>query len=100
MVIFSIALLLFCFKISNLATRISVSIMTALVATLVIWCIRTSWESTEGEDVWQDSLAVFRRTRGNLIKRLKDCISFRTRRVQRHVIQDNHITLTDRVGRV
>ena len=100
MVTFFIALLLFCFSISNPATRICVSIMTVVVATLVIWCIRTAWESTEGEDVWRDSLTVVRRTYSNLFKSVKDFKPFRTRRVPRQVLQDDRITLTDRVQRV
>jgi len=100
MVIFFIALLLFCFRISNLATRVSVSIMSTLVAALIIWCIWTAWESTESEDVWRDSLVVFRRIRSILFKRVKDFHPFRTRHVPRHVLQDDHITLTDRLERV
>jgi hypothetical protein len=100
MVIFFIALLLFCFKISNLATRISVTIMTVLMAVLIIWCIRTAWESTEGEDVWRDSLTVFRRARSNLFQRVKGFNPFRSRRVPRNVPQDDQFTLTDRLGRV
>jgi len=98
MVIFFIALLLFCFRISNLGTRISVSIMSVFVVTLIMWCIWTAWESTEGEDVWRDSLVVFRRARTNLFKRVKDFRPFR-RRI-RNVPQDGHISLTDRLGRV
>jgi hypothetical protein len=97
---FFIALLLFCFEISNLATRISVSIMSALVAALVIWCIWTAWEYTESVYVWRDSLVVFQRTRSNLFKRVKDFKPFRSRRVPRHVPQDDHIILNDQMGRV
>ena len=100
MVIFFIALLLFYFGISNLATRISVSITSVVVTTLIIWCIRTTWESIEGEDVWRDSLIVFRRARSNLFNRVKDFNPFRGRRVPRYVSQDVHITLADRLGRV
>ncbi|SRR6266852_1200064 len=100
MVIFFIALLLFCFRISNLATRISVSIMSVLVAALIIWCIRTAWESTEGENVWRDSLVVFQRARGNLFRRVKNFNPFRARRIPQHVLQDDQFTLTDRLGRV
>jgi len=95
MVLFFIALLLFCFSISNCATRIAVTIMSVLVVTLIIWCIWTAWESTEGEDVWRDSLTVFRRTRDNLFKSVKNFNPFRTRSVPRL-----HITLADRGGRV
>jgi len=100
MVIFFIALLLFCFRISNLATRICVSIMSTLVAALILWCIWTAWESTESEDVRRDSLIVFRRTRSNLFKRVKDSNPFRTRRVPRHFPRDDIISLNDRLGRV
>ena len=100
MVLFFIALLLFCFSISNSATRFCVTIMSVLVAALIIWCIWTAWESTEGEDVWRDSLIVLRRTRSNVFKRVKDFNPFRTRRVPRQVVQDNHMPLADRVGRV
>jgi len=68
MVTFFIALLLLCFTISNRATRISVLIMSVLVVSLIVWCIRTAWQSTEGEDLWRDSLVVLRRTRDNLFK--------------------------------
>jgi len=95
MVLFSFALLLFCFSISNSATRIAVTIMTALVDTLIIWCMWTAWETTEGEDVWRDSLTVFRRTRDNLFKSVKGFKPFRPRSVPRL-----HITLADRGGRV
>jgi hypothetical protein len=98
MVIFFIALLLFCFRISNLATRISVSVMSVLVATLIIRCILTAWESTDSDDVWRDSLTVFRRTRDELFKRVKDFNPFRTRRVPRHAPQNDDITLTDLGG--
>jgi hypothetical protein len=102
MVIFFIALLLFCFSISNRATRIAVSIMSVLVAVLIIWCIRATWETTEGEDVWRDNLNVFRRARSNLFKRVKDFNPFRARRPPRHVPHppDDQFTLTDRLGRV
>ncbi|SRR6266849_10225104 len=100
MVIFFIALLLFCFEISNLATRISVSIMSAFVPALVIWCIRNTWESDDDESVWRDSLIAFQRARSNLFKRVKNFNPFRARRVPRHVPQGDQFTLTDRLGRV
>ena len=70
--------------------------MSVLVTALVIWCIRTSWKSTESEDVWRKSLTAFRRIRGNLFKSVKDFKPFRTRSVPRQVLYDNHIPLTDR----
>jgi hypothetical protein len=77
--------------------------MSVLVAALIIWCIRTAWESTEGEDVWRDSLVVFQRARRNLFKRVKEFNPFRPRRPPRHVAhvaQGDHdqFTLTDRLG--
>ncbi len=81
MVTFFIALLLLCFTISNRATRISVLIMSVLVVSLIIWCIRTAWESTECEDVWQDNLVVLKRTRDNLFKRVRNLIHFAPSRV-------------------
>ena len=42
--------------------------MSVLVVSLIVWCIRTAWQSTEGEDLWRDSLVVLRRTRDNLFK--------------------------------
>ena len=71
MVIFSIALLLLCFTISNTLTRSFVAVMSTLVAALIMWCIRTAWESTEDFDVWHNNLVVLRRTRDNLYKRVK-----------------------------
>jgi hypothetical protein len=72
MVIFFIALLLFCFTISNNPTRIAVSIMSALAAGLVIWGLRTAWESREDEDVFRDSLAALKRTRNGFVERVKE----------------------------
>jgi len=46
--------------------------MSTLVAALIMWCIRTAWESTEGYDVWRKSLAALRRTRGDISKSVKE----------------------------
>jgi hypothetical protein len=109
MVTFFIALLIFCYRISNPATRVSVSIASVFVAILIIWCIRTAWESTEGEDVWRDSVIVFRRARSKLFERVKKFNPFGIRRGPRHVSHfshvsqvshDDRITLADRMGRV
>ncbi|KAI9438667.1 hypothetical protein H4582DRAFT_189065 [Lactarius indigo] len=54
MVMFSIALLLLCFSISNLSTRISVAVTSVVVAALIVWCIRSAWESSEEKGVWLD----------------------------------------------
>ncbi|KAH9985510.1 hypothetical protein BJV77DRAFT_113135 [Russula vinacea] len=102
MVIFFIALLLFCFSISNAPTRIFVAIMSVLMAALIGWGVWTAWESEEDEDeVWEKSLAVFRRTRVALFKRVKKFISFHTPRVPL-AVSDDRITLSSRLneGRV
>ena len=49
MVIFFIALLLFCFSISNVPTRIFVAMMSVLMAALIGWGVWTAWESEEDE---------------------------------------------------
>lgn len=56
MVMFSIALLLFCFRISNLPTRIFVAVASMMVAVLIGWCIRSAWESSDERGAWLDSL--------------------------------------------
>jgi hypothetical protein len=71
MVIFSVALLLFCFTISNTSTRIATGTMSAVVAALVAWCIRTAWESGDTRGVRQDSLLTLRREGDRLFARLK-----------------------------
>jgi hypothetical protein len=92
MVIFFIALLLLCFRISNASTRIFVAIASVVMAALIGWCIRIVWESTEEEDVWRDSLIALRRTRGALFRRVKEFNPFHTRRFSR----DDHIPLNGR----
>jgi hypothetical protein len=98
MVMFTMALLLFCFTISNVSTRIFVAIMSVLVATLIGWSIWTSWDFGQ-DDVWQKSLVVLRRTRGALFKRVKRLNPFDTRRATR-VPQDDHITLTGQLQHI
>ena len=82
---FFIALLLFCFSISNHPTRISVAIVSVLTATLIGWSIRTAWEyKDDDDDVRERSLGVFRPTRVALFERVKEFILFHmnhTRRV-------------------
>ena len=95
MVIFFVALLLFCFRISNASTRISAAIMSVLMTTLLVWWIRAG-DSTEDEDVWQNSLTALRRARAVLLERVKKLNPFHTRRVPQH----DHVTLTDRLGEV
>jgi hypothetical protein len=71
-VIFFIALLLLCFTISNTSTRGFVTIMSTLVAALIMWCIWTAWESTGDHDVWRKSLTALRRTHGDVSKSVKE----------------------------
>src|ERR1700744_409883 len=102
MVMFFIALLLLCFTISNVSTRIFVVIMSVLVITLIGFCIRISWDLVDDDEVWRKSLAVLRRTArrtgGVLFERVNGFINdpFHTFRVP----QDDHITLTGRLGEV
>ena len=70
--------------------------MSVLLVAIIGWCIRTAWESTEEDDIWQISLAVIRRTRIDLLKRVKELNPFCTRYVPRH----DNITLTHRPGEV
>ena len=96
MVIFFVALLLFCFSISNSPTRIFVAISSVDLVTLVGWCIWLAWETTENDEIWKVSVLAFRRTRGDLFKRMKGFNPFRPRRAPEH----NDIPLTDRQDEV
>jgi hypothetical protein len=98
MVIFFVALLLFCFTISNILTRIFVAISSVLLASLIGWCIWTAWESAEDEDIWPDTLAVLRRTRGVLFECVKELNPFYTH--SSRVSQHDNIALTDQLGEV
>jgi hypothetical protein len=62
MATFFIALLLFCFTISNKATRISVAAMSIMVVVLVVLSIWTLG-SNLAEEVVQNNLEVLRRSR-------------------------------------
>jgi len=59
MLTFSIALLLFCFTISNPSTRIFVAITSVMVAALIGWCIRNAWESSEDRGMWARRMVPF-----------------------------------------
>jgi hypothetical protein len=72
MVIFFVALLLFCVKISNTSTRTVVSAMSVVVAVLIMCCIRITWRPTEDYEVWHESLVALRRTRNDLFKRVME----------------------------
>ena len=101
MVIFFIALLLSCFTISNTSTRSVVAVMSTLVAALIMWCIRTAWESTDDPDVWHKNLFALRRTRDSLFKRVKElgrdiAGPFSTRRPQGDVPSMHSISMSER----
>lgn len=49
---FSIALLLFCFTISNPLTRIFSAVAGVVVTALIGWCIRSAWESSDERGLW------------------------------------------------
>ena len=98
MATFFLALLLFCFTISNKATRISVIAMSIMVVILIVWSVGVL-EYKLAREVWQNNLAVFRRTGGNIFTCVKNFGTFRARHVPRHVPQD-HFALSDLVGRV
>ncbi|KAI0287385.1 hypothetical protein BC826DRAFT_53980 [Russula brevipes] len=71
LVVFLIALLLFCFTISNESTRISAAIMSALAASLAVWSIRATWYSREDADIWERSLDALRRSRRDIFNHVK-----------------------------
>ncbi|KAH9003471.1 hypothetical protein EDB86DRAFT_2799202 [Lactarius hatsudake] len=56
MVMFFIALLLLCFSISNLSTRIFVAVTSVMVAVLIGWCVRSAWESSDERGAWLSNL--------------------------------------------
>ena len=53
---FSVALLLFCFSISNPLTRVFVAVTSVIVAALICWCIKSFWESGEERRMWINPL--------------------------------------------
>jgi hypothetical protein len=56
MVTFSIALMCFCFVISNHTTRITVGTTSALVVALTILCLWIAWGSSNAWTVWLDGI--------------------------------------------
>jgi len=56
MVTFSVALLCFCFVISNPWTRIIVGLTSALVVALTVLSLRTAWGSRNAWKEWVDGL--------------------------------------------
>jgi hypothetical protein len=74
MAMFFIALLVFCFYISNTWTIAFVAVVSAITVGLVVWCIRLAWVSTEDYDLWHQSKEALRRTRVGLIYRVKEFV--------------------------
>ncbi|KAI0261590.1 hypothetical protein BC834DRAFT_459368 [Gloeopeniophorella convolvens] len=56
MVIFFVALLLLCFRSTNLPTRLPVAVMSLFIAGLITWCIHNAWESSADGELWLSSL--------------------------------------------
>jgi hypothetical protein len=50
MVTFSVALLLFCFVISNLWTQVFVALTSFPLFALTLWCLWMCWDSRSGND--------------------------------------------------
>jgi hypothetical protein len=72
MVIFFVALLLLCFKISNTSTRAFVTVMSVVTVLLIMWCIQLAWETTDDFDLWLNSKLALRRARDGVAKRIKE----------------------------
>ena len=56
MVTFSVALLCFCFVISNQWTRVFVGLTSALLVALTMLCLQTAWGSSHAWKVWLDGI--------------------------------------------
>ncbi|KAH9003374.1 hypothetical protein EDB86DRAFT_2891767 [Lactarius hatsudake] len=56
MVMFFVALLLFSLYRSNTPTRVIVAVASAMLAALVVSCIRWAWESSDGRVEWSGNL--------------------------------------------
>ncbi|KAH9026187.1 hypothetical protein EDB85DRAFT_1979905 [Lactarius pseudohatsudake] len=74
MVTFSVALLLFCFRTSNVSTRISVAVTSLVVIAAIWWCIQSAWESN-------DDVVVFLRELRRFIARSSDNTRITFRRI-------------------
>ena len=72
MVLFFIALLLFCFTYySNTSTRIFVAVMSAMVACLTVWSILNAWQSDDDWEELDDRLAMLKRMGYKIVTRVK-----------------------------
>lgn len=90
--IFFIAVLLFCFTVSNTLTRSFVAVMSVLVVVIIICCIRIAWEPAEDYDVWHKCLFTLRRTRDDLFQRVKELVQDLGRCSSRHTPEDARST--------
>ena len=92
MLLFLIAVITYSWSVSNLWSRIAIGSISVLVFSLLVGCMWTIWESSNGLGVWLDSLRVsispVLRASHVRIARLRDGIlSFRNR--SHPVITDN-----------
>ena len=53
---FFVALLLYSFYYSNTPTRIFIAAASTMLTALTGWCIGRAWESSDGREVWFNSL--------------------------------------------
>ena len=72
MVTFSIALLLFCFVISNLWTQMFVGLTSAPMVFFTLWCLWTTWKSPSDREEW---LHGFRRSIARALQRIRSSAS-------------------------
>jgi hypothetical protein len=86
--IFFIAVLLFCFTVSNNLTRSFVAGMSALVVVVIICCIRIAWEPSVDYDAWHKCLFTLRRTCDDLSQRVKGLVQDLGRCSSRHPPED------------
>ncbi|KAH9973818.1 hypothetical protein BGW80DRAFT_1306583 [Lactifluus volemus] len=79
MVTFSIALLVLCFYISNMPTRMVIAVSTFTSAPPVIVCVVISWLTSDDGELWKNNLVVFKRSGVRLfvrpLKRLQQQIT-------------------------
>jgi hypothetical protein len=76
MVTFFIALLLFCFYISNMSTRIVVAVSSVIMTPPVIVCIVISWQTSDDGALGRSSFTVLKCSGGRLFARLRQQIAY------------------------
>jgi hypothetical protein len=75
MVTFFIALLLFCFYISNMPTRIVVAVSSVILTPPVIVCIVISWQTSDDGAPWRNRFTVLKRSGSRLFARIRQQIA-------------------------